>query len=205
MTDNNETMLLGIDVSEHNGVVDWMALKAWGVQFAILRLGYGRGHLDGRFYENINGTIAAGIPAGMYYYSYALTEEEARNEAWFTQYVLQDSGVTPELLPMGVWFDMEDADGWKAARGMPDSPVITSMCDIYMKEMQRAGYRSGVYASYDWLTHHIQTEKLSPYTSYWCAQWGNRCDFPSFDMWQYTDSLWIQGKVFDGNWSISSQ
>ena len=193
-------MILGIDVSEHNGMIDWKYLKEWGVGFAILRLGYGKGHLDGRFYEYINGALGVGIPAGVYYYSYALQEKEARAEAWFSAYVLQDCGVTPERLPLGVWYDMEDADGWKSSHGMPDNEEITAMCGAYTKEMARYGYPCGIYASYDWLMHRIDRKQLSPYMSYWCAQWGSTCDFPGAAIWQYTDHLEIGGKVYDGNW-----
>ena len=68
----------GIDVSENNGTVDWAAVKAAGVEFAIIRLGYGNRHLDSTFYENINGAIDAGLAVGVYFYSYALTMEQAR-------------------------------------------------------------------------------------------------------------------------------
>ena len=169
-------MILGIDVSEHNGVLDWKAIKDWGISFAILRLGYGKGHLDRRFYENINGVLAAGLQAGVYYYSYALTVEEARDEARFTAYVLKDCGITPDRLAVGTWFDMEDADGWK---------------------------ERGIYANYDWLIHRIDREKLSHYTFYWCAQWAPHCDLPGAAIWQYTDRLDVCGRVFDGNLLMS--
>ena len=191
--------MIGIDVSEHNGRIDWKAMKAWGVAFAVLRLGYGRGHLDSMFYENINGTLAAGIPAGIYYYSYGLTVEAVRQEAEFTVAVLRDCGVWPSLLPLGTWLDMEDADGWKAAHGMPDTGTITAMCRTYTEVLQGWGYDSGVYASYDWLTHRIQRRALPSDMRYWCAQWGPSCDVPEAMLWQYTDRLIVGGKVFDGN------
>lgn len=196
-------MILGIDVSEHNGVLDWKAIKDWGISFAILRLGYGKGHLDGRFYENINGALAAGLKVGTYYYSYALTVEEARDEARFTAYVLKDCGITAERLPVGAWFDMEDADGWKERHGMPGNKTITAMCGAYMKEMNREGYLSGIYANYDWLIHRIDRDALSPYTFYWCAQWAPHCDLPGTAIWQYTDRLEVCGRVFDGNLLVS--
>ena len=62
-------MRLGIDVSENNGNINWEVVKAAGVEFAIIRLGYGNCHLDSRFYENINGAIEAGLDVGVYYYS----------------------------------------------------------------------------------------------------------------------------------------
>ena len=102
----------GIDVSEHNGEIDWEEIRRAGIAFAIIRLGWGRGHLDRLFYEHINGVLAAGLAVGVYYYSYADTPKAAEDEAWFTVHVLADCGLSPEKLPIGVWYDMEDADGW---------------------------------------------------------------------------------------------
>lgn len=74
----------GIDVSEHNGEIDWEEIRRAGIAFAIIRLGWGRGHLDRLFYEHINGALAAGLSVGVYYYSYADTPKAAEDEAWFT-------------------------------------------------------------------------------------------------------------------------
>ena len=71
----------GIDVSEHNGEIDWEEIRRAGIAFAIIRLGWGRGHLDRLFYEHINGALAAGLPVGVYYYSYADTPKAAEDEA----------------------------------------------------------------------------------------------------------------------------
>lgn len=76
-------MRVGMDFSEHNGPLPWGRLAKAGLSFAILRLGWGREHLDGRFYENVNGAWDHGIPLGVYYYSYALAPEEAAREARF--------------------------------------------------------------------------------------------------------------------------
>lgn len=96
----------GIDVSEHNGEIDWEEIRRAGIAFAIIRLGWGRGHLDRLFYEHINGALAAGLLVGVYYYSYADTPKAAEDEAWFTVHVLADCGLSPEKLPLGVWYDM---------------------------------------------------------------------------------------------------
>jgi lysozyme len=187
----------GIDVSVHNGIVDWQVVKEAGCDFAIIRLGYGNKHLDGRFTDNVNGAIAAGLKIGVYYYSYALDIEAAAAEAQFVHEVLQDHGVNPELR---IWFDMEDADGYKKRKGMPDNQTITDMCSTFICELNNAGYSHvGIYASYSWLTDIIDTSQLADYVSYWNAQWGKSNDFPSAKMWQHTDSLEINGQIFDGN------
>ena len=92
----------GIDVSENNGVVDWGAVKAAGFDFAIIRIGYGRGNLDSEFYNNVNGAINAGLSIGVYHYSYAMNEEHAADEAEFVLNTLSDAGLTVDKLPMGV-------------------------------------------------------------------------------------------------------
>lgn len=193
-------MARGIDVSENNGQVNWQAVKDAGIDFAIIRLGYGNKHLDGRFYENINSAIAAGLQIGVYYYSYALTVEAAKAEADFAIDILKDCGIDPENLEMGVWFDMEDADGYKRENGMPDNQTITDMCSAFVVECNKVGYSCGVYANLDWLENKIYTTQLADYVPYWCAQWGSKCDWPNAKMWQYTDKLRIGGKYFDGNY-----
>ena len=130
----------GIDVSENNGVVDWGAVKANGFDFAIIRIGYGRGNLDSEFYNNVNGAINAGLAIGVYHYSYAMNEENAADEAEFVLNTLNDAGLTADKLPMGVWFDMEDADDYKANRGMPTGQELTNICSVFINKLWQAGY-----------------------------------------------------------------
>lgn len=189
----------GIDVSENNGAVDWGAVKSAGFEFAIIRLGYGRGTLDGKFYDNINGALNAGLKIGVYHYSYALSDYHADLEADFFLRTLQQSGLTPDKLELGVWFDMEDADGYKANRGVTAPQVITNMCSVFINRMWRSGYTfAGVYANLDWLTNYIYVDQLAN-APVWCAQYAGRCDYPNAYMWQYTDSESIAGKLFDAN------
>lgn len=192
-------MKKGIDVSENNGIVDWGAVKEAGIEFAIIRLGYGRGHLDEMFFKNFTGAINNGIDVGVYYYSYALDEQAARDEARFLIGWLQRSGMTPERLPYGIWFDMEDADGYKLYNGMPDNQTITNMCSEFICECNRNGYSCGIYASLSWLENVIYTDQLADYVPYWVAQWSNKCDWKNTALWQYTSELCIDGQYFDGN------
>ncbi|MDR3565600.1 MAG: GH25 family lysozyme [Negativicutes bacterium] len=187
----------GIDVSYHNGNVDWQAVVDAGYKFVIIRLGYGIRHLDPKFVDNVNGALAAGLKIGVYYYSYALNVEDAKAEAQFVQEVLQEHGVNPEL---GIWYDMEDADGYKERNGMPDNQTITDMCSAFICSLNESGCSHvGIYASYSWLTSKIDTSQLADYVPYWNAQWGKRSDFLAAQMWQFTDSLDIGGQTFDGN------
>jgi len=186
----------GIDVSYHNGVVDWQSVVDAGYGFVIIRLGYGNRHLDDKFVDNVNGALVAGLKIGVYYYSYALDVEAAKTEAQFVQEILQEYGVNPEL---GIWFDMEDADGYKERQGMPDNQTITDMCSVFICTLNEVGYcYAGVYASYSWLTNVIDTSQLGD-VPIWNAQWGNSNEISGARMWQFTDSLDIGGQTFDAN------
>lgn len=192
-------MKWGIDVSEHNGMIPWSALKKRGLSFAILRLGWGQYHLDERFYENINGALAAGIETGIYYYSYALTPVEAAREARFAAFVLRDGGLSPEYLAMGCWLDMEDGDRYKEKNGLTHGEAITAISAAFLEEMKKEGYPAGIYGSWDWLTHKIHRPSLPPGTPVWCAQWGRECNFPGAAIWQFTNALRLEGLELDGD------
>ena len=190
----------GIDVSENNGHIDWWAVKEAGIDFAIIRLGYGNCHLDSRFYANVNGALDAGLEIGVYYYSYALSVEAAKNEANFLVDVLLDCGLPIERLTMGVFIDMEDADGYKARHGALDGQLLTGMCGAFLDVCYRRGFdKCGVYSSYDWLENRLDTFQWGDSTIIWCDQWDEECDWDGAALWQYTDELEIDGQIFDGN------
>ena len=108
----------------------------------------------------MNGALNAGIKIGVYYYSYALTEEDAENEAEFTDGILEDAGLN-DRLEMGVWFDMEDADSYKERHGVTGPQEITNLCNAYINSLWRAGYAYvGLYSNLDWLTNKIYVDQL---------------------------------------------
>ncbi len=190
-------MQKGIDVSENNGVVDWQAVKDAGIEFAIIRIGYGKFNLDSRFVENVNGALDAGLKVGVYHYSYALSEDMAGVEARFVADTIFDCGLENSL-EMGVWFDMEDADGYKERHGVTDRQELTNMCSVFINRMWEEGFdRVGLYANYDWLTNVLYMDQLD--VAVWIAQYNFTCDYDEADIWQCTDSLEIDGKYFDGN------
>lgn len=192
-------MKWGIDVSEHNQPLSWQSLKKQGASFVIVRLGWGKGHLDSRFYEQVNGVLAAGLELGIYYYSYALTEEEAAEEARFTAAVLKDCGLSKDRLPAGCWLDMEDADGYKEKRGIAGREEITALCHAYLEEMEKEGYPAGLYSSCFWLEEKIHLSFLPEGTPLWCAQWGSTCSQPGARLWQFTSTLPLDGQLVDGD------
>ena len=122
-------MVKGIDVSENNGFVDWQAVADAGMKFAIVRSSYGRNSRDENFLRNVEGAHAVGLKCGAYHYSYALTPEQARREAQNCKQAIDEAGV---LLELPVWFDMEDADGYKRKYGFDfSSENITEICRTF--------------------------------------------------------------------------
>lgn len=189
----------GIDVSEHNGTINWQDVVNDGNEFVIIRLGWGNRHLDERFYDNFNGALQAGLKIGIYYYSEATSASEAAAEAEFAAYIMQDAGITPDMLDMGFWFD-EENDDWKSER-LTDPEEITDICTTFINTMEEAGYRCGLYANYYYLTEVIDMSRL-PGIPVWCAQYSKQCDYDGAAIWQYTDGYYINGKQFDKNYTF---
>lgn len=181
----------GIDVSENNGVVDWPAVADAGIEFAIIRSSYGQHSKDSRFAENVAGAKAVGLKVGTYHYSYALTVEDAIQEAANCREAIEATG---QLLELPIFFDIEDADGYKERHFFVfDADNVTAICKAFIENL---GLNCGVYASYSWLTNYIDWRSLD--CAVWNAQWGCNDDIRGY-MWQYTDSLIIDGRTFDGN------
>ena len=182
----------GIDVSVHNAPVDWQAVKDAGIQFAICRTGYGKSGFDDSFLRNVEGAHSVGLICGAYHYSYALTPSDAIKEAHFCKRIIDEAGV---LLELPLWFDMEDADGYKSRHGFTFSRRnITAICRAFLDNIKPLD--CGIYASFSWLEDYIDWKSLG--CAVWNAQWGRR-DFLQGYMWQYTDRLIIGGKPFDAN------
>lgn len=194
-------MMLGIDVSENNPYVDWDDVKEAGVQFAIVRSSYGKTNRDEKFEEHVHGAHSVGLQVGAYHYSYGLTPSDALREAENCKRVIDEAGV---LLELPVWFDMEDADGYKQRHSFDFSRRnITAMCHAFLDGIKPLD--CGVYASKSWLDSWIDWRSLG--CAVWNAEWMNGYNpEPDTDedslqgyMWQYTDKKDIGGRIFDGN------
>lgn len=183
-------MLYGVDISEHNGFVDFDELKNNGVQFVMVRCSYGMNE-DSNFLDNVCEANEAGLLVGAYHYSYALTAERAYEEAKYVCDLIKNSGV---FLGLPVFLDMEDADGYKVNRGITGER-INEICQTFINYVKNH-YDCGLYASYGWLTSIIDWKSLG--CAVWSAQWNSTDDFKGY-MWQYTDRLNINGKTFDGD------
>ncbi len=156
--------MYGIDISKHNGNIN---LEPYKGQFVIIRVGYGHFHLDEKFERNVNECKRLGIPFGVYHYSYALNEAEAEAEA---KGVLNAIAKYKNDIKVGVWFDMEDADGYKKKHGFKFSNgTIAPICYKFCKMIEDAGYYSGIYTSSSWLDY---VKGLNDRFDKWVANWG---------------------------------
>ena len=158
---------IGIDISSHQGNIDLNTLKNQ-IDFVIIRVGYGtKGTIDSKFTRNADLCKKLGIPVGFYWYSYALDQNGARDEA-----NAMIKAITPykDIIKFGVWFDMEDADGYKKKNGMPSNQILREMCREFCATTEKAGFYSGVYASQSWFDNQLNGSELKPYDK-WVAQW----------------------------------
>lgn len=179
--------LHGIDVSEHNKKIDWEKVKASGIDFAILRCGYGSDYKsqDDKYWErNVSECERLGIPYGVYLYSYAKTEEMAASEA---EHVLRL--IKGRQLSYPVYLDMEDNSTLNT-----DFAAIAS---VFCKKIQEAGYETGVYASLYWWNNYLTDPVFSNWER-WVAQYNVTCDYEgAYGMWQYTSKGKVDG--IEGN------
>lgn len=183
-------MLYGVDISEHNGFVDFEELKQAGIKFVIIRCSYGLNE-DSNFKDNVYRANKAGLMCGVYHYSYALTVERAIEESEFVCNLISECGC---FLGLPIFLDMEDADNYKRNRGITNVR-INEICKYFINHTKKY-YDCGLYASFDWLKNIIDWKTLD--CCIWSAQWCNVDNFKGY-MWQYTDNLNINGKLFDGN------
>ena len=182
--------LRGIDVSEHQGIINWDAVKASGIQFAIIRITYGRKAVDKQAIRNIQECIRVGMPFGVYVYSYALDTNNAQEEA---NLVINTLAPYKSHISYPVIIDMEDADGYKARNGNPGKDVLTDICITECRAFENAGYYAMIYANLDWFKNRLNSEKLVSFDK-WLAQWANQPTWDQpFGIWQYTSEGTVPG------------
>lgn len=184
------TGIMGIDVSKWNGTIDWNQVKASGVSYVIIRCGY-RGSSQGALIEdpkykaNIEGATKAGLKVGVYFFSQAIDEVEAVQEA---SMVL--SLVKGYKLSYPIFLDVE-ASGGRADNISKETR--TAVCKAFCQTIQNSGYTAGVYANKTWLTSKIDTSQLGSY-KIWLAQYAAQPTYTGrYEMWQYKDSGSVPG------------
>lgn len=193
----------GIDVSKHQGNINWKKVAATGdVDYAIIRLGY-RGYTEGKilldetFHANMKGAIAAKIPVGVYFYSQAITVEEALEEA---AYVIEQ--LKPYKLDYPVVFDSEEVDDDEARTNDISKEVMTDMTIAFCDAVEAEGYIPMVYGNVKWMMAKIDLSRLTKYDK-WFAQYFNTPFFPyELAMWQYTATGKIDGITGDVDFNL---
>ena len=190
---DGQRALQGVDVSVYQGEVDWQAVAASGIDFAMIRVGY-RGYsqgtlqLDERFQANMEGALAAGLDVGVYFFSQATTVAEAEEEADF---VLEAIRSYPIRYP--VVFDWEFITSGEARTDGMDGHGITQCAAAFCELVSVAGYTPMVYFNQDmgYLVYQLKELDSSPF---WLAEYDSRPDFYyDFDMWQYTHTGTVPG------------
>ena len=195
VVDTSNGLVKGIDVSKYQYNIDWNAVKASGIDFAIIRVGYrgyGTGALveDPYFRQNIKGANAAGVKVGLYFYSQAINEQEAVDEASMVIRMIQETG---GRVSYPIYFDTEKVAGDTGRADGISRDQRTRNAVAFCNAIQNAGYRAGVYSYASWFYNNLNMASLTGY-SIWIAQYRDQLDFKyNYDIWQYTSSGVVPG------------
>lgn len=187
---NTGSGILGIDVSTWNGDIDWSKVKNSGVSYAIIRSGF-RGSTQGalvednRFRQNIQGAANAGLKVGIYFFSQAVNEVEAIEEASMVLSQVKGYNIT-----YPIFIDVEPSGGRADKLSSSDrTKVINAFCQT----IQNGGYRAGIYANKTWLNEKMNISALSGY-KIWLAQYNSTVTYGGkYDIWQYSDKGTVSG------------
>ena len=196
----------GIDVSEWNGSINWDYVKKSGIDYAIIRIGY-RGYVTGAFAEdkffreNIKGAKRAGLKVGIYFFSQAVNEAEAREEANWTVNKLKEVGYANSIdYPIAT--DIESSGGNPGRADNISKQTRTNVAKAFCETIKANGYRPMVYSNKNWFYNYIDVNQLNQY-NIWMAHYTYSPDKPSdykyhYEIWQYTSVgqvMGIQGNV----------
>lgn len=194
--DGETEALTGIDVSFAQKEIDWSLVGNSGIDFAMIRAGY-RGYESGKlntddfFARNITGALNAGIEAGVYWFSQALNEAEAVEEA---EYVLKL--ISPYSVTFPVAFDWEPVSSGPARTDKITGDELEKCALAFCRTIEEAGYSPVIYASLNLLREKYDKYTIDNISEYelWLAEYKNRPEYPyQFRMWQYTDEAVIDG------------
>ena len=175
----------GIDISTWQQNINYIQVKASGIEFAIIRCGYGKNESqkDKMFETHYAGCKYAGLRVGAYLYSYATSVENARKEAENCLKFIKE-----KEFDLPIFYDLED----KIIRPL-GKETITKMAQVFCETIENAGYKAGIYANLDWFTNYIDIDKVKQY-KIWLAQWSNEHTTKfDIDYWQYTSKGKVSG------------
>ena len=193
---------IGIDVSHWNEAVDWQALKEQGVEFAMLRVGYGESDVDKKFIQNIEGAIANDFPIGVYYYSYAKDTAKAKREAANCLRLLEPY---KDELALPVVYDVEEYKDL-------DGKTLVDIMTVFGDEMQKAGLNAMFYSNGSFFSKMDLTGLTDMGIDYWYAWYQTVPDHSIVHtiygktqamMWQYSDSGVVQGALASGRTDLN--
>lgn len=184
------TAVKGIDVSKWQGEIDWSKVKASGIKFAMIRLGYGSADgnscgLDGYFEKNVANAVKAGVEIGCYFYSYATSVAAAKKEAAYVVSVLNKyNGV----FTYPVAFDLED----KTQKGLGKT-VLTDIVIAFCDAIEKAGFYVSLYSNLNWLKNYLDDSRLARF-DHWLAQWASAPSYSgALGMWQNSSTGSVSG------------
>lgn len=181
--------IMGIDVSEHNGTLDWAKLKKAGVEFAMIRTGYGQGHIDSQFENNIIGATAQGIPVGVYHFSYALNVEGAKREAKKVLEIIKNYKIT---FPIFYDFEYDTVNYAKKQKVILGKKEFNEFAVAFLNIIEKAGYTPGIYYNLDYYNRFVDTSKVGKYC-FWYAHYSTNPALKNYDLWQYTETGILSG------------
>ncbi len=192
--DDKYTSRLGVDVSEHQGDINWQEVKSSGIDFAFIRIGY-RGYgesgvikADARFDDNIAKAKAAGVDVGVYFFSQAINEDEAREEARF---VLEHLQGRPLELP--IVYDPENILDDVARTDNVTPEQFTNNAIVFNEEIKAAGYKPMIYSNMLWEAFQLDMTRLQEYPV-WYADYEQKPQTPyDFSFWQYSEKSTVPG------------
>ena len=201
--DSKITSLLGVDVSVHQDNIDWTKVKESGIDFAMVRLGYrgygtGEAQLDENYAENIQGARDAGLDAGVYFFSQAITAEEAVEEANLVIESLDGLDVNYPVV-----YDWEIIYDDTARTDNISVDVLTDCCVAFCETIKNAGYTPMIYQNKRTSIFKLDLNRLNDY-DFWLAEYNTEPTYYyDFDMWQYTSTGRVPGIEGDVDLNIS--
>ncbi len=175
----------GIDVSYHNGVINWGMVKQ-SVDFAIIRAGYGKSQMDKQFINNICGAHTAGMKIGIYWFIYAANTADAVLNAKMCEKCIEGY---KDIITMRVWADWEyDSDKRNPQTKESRTEIVKAFCDY----LQSKGYEVGVYSNIDYIENKFGDLSMYPL---WLARYYSNINGYQPYMWQYTSKERVPGIV----------
>jgi len=190
--DGAEKTQVGIDVSAYQGVIDWEKVASDGIDFAVIRVGY-RGYTEGDiimdeyFEANVKGAEENGIDVGVYFFSQAITPEEAEEEARITLEAIEDMDITYPVV-----YDWENIPA-QARTDEMDAATLTACAKRFCQTVEDAGFVAGIYFNQTYGYQQFNLLELQDY-AFWLAQYNHIPDFYyDFQLWQYTDNGTVAG------------